>query len=234
MLNTTNQTQGRRIGLVEDDRMIRTYLAALLQSQAEVGSVTVWESAEDFVTNSERNELDLLLVDLELPGESGISLIQRMHQKQPELSCIVLTSSSDPRDVFAAMRAGASGYLVKNSSPDELLGSIRSVIHDGVSLSPVIAKLLVDEFLSMGGGARGARGGHNGQSSGVKSLTDREFEVLKLISKYGSAKETAAALGLSHETVRVHMKKVYQKLHVSSKEGALAVLAQSQSKGNVL
>jgi DNA-binding NarL/FixJ family response regulator len=231
MPKTNNQTQGRRIGLVEDDRMIRTYLAALLQSQAEVGSVTVWESAEDFATSSERNELDILLVDLDLPGEDGISLIRRMHQKQPELSFIVLTSSSDPRDVFAAMRAGASGYLVKDASPDELLGSIRSVIQDGVILSPVIAKLLVDEFLTMGGGSRI---GKQGQSSGMKSLTDREFEVLKLISKHGSAKETAAALGLSHETVRVHMKKVYQKLHVASKAGALAVLAQSQSNGVAL
>jgi two-component system nitrate/nitrite response regulator NarL len=231
MPKTNNQTQGRRIGLVEDDRMIRTYLAALLQSQAEVGSVTVWESAEDFATSSERNELDILLVDLDLPGEDGISLIRRMHQKQPELSFIVLTSSSDPRDVFAAMRAGASGYLVKDASPDELLGSIRSVIQDGVILSPVIAKLLVDEFLTMGGGSRI---GKQGRSSGMKSLTDREFEVLKLISKHGSAKETAAALGLSHETVRVHMKKVYQKLHVASKAGALAVLAQSQSNGVAL
>ena len=231
MLTVPNITRGRRIGLVEDDRMTRIYLAALIQSQTDVDSVTVWESAEHFESNIQRSDLDMLLVDLELPGEGGISLIQKIHQKQPELSCIVLTSSSDPRDVFAAIRAGASGYLVKDLSPDELLGSIRSVIHDGITLSPVIAKLLVDAFLSL---KVGAQDGSKRESTGIKGLTPREFEVLKLISRSGSAKGAALALGLSHETVRVHMKKVYQKLHVSSKAGALAVLAQSQSNGNVL
>lgn len=212
--------------------MIRTYLTALLQSQAGVESVKVWESAEDFASNPlGRQDLDLLLVDLNLPGEGGISLIQKMQQEQPALPCIVLTSSSDPQDVFAAMRSGASGYLVKDSSPDELLSSIRMVIQDGVTLSPAIAKLLVNEFLTMG---RSAHIDSTYAPGGVKSLTKREIEVLKLISMLGSAKATAGALGLSHETIRVHMKKIYQKLHVRSKAQALAVWHQENSKKYVL
>jgi DNA-binding NarL/FixJ family response regulator len=226
------QPQNRRIGLVEDDRLICTYLTALLQSQPEVESVKAWGSAEGFVASPlGRQDLDLLLVDLNLPGEGGISLIHKMQQEQPDLPCIVLTSSSDPQDVFAAMRSGASGYLVKDLSPDELLSSIRMVIQDGVTLSPVIAKLLVDEFLTMG---KRAKTGSADFSRAAKSLTKREVEVLNSITIHTSAKGTAEALGLSHETIRVHMKKIYQKLHVSSKAQALAVWHQENAKKQVL
>jgi DNA-binding NarL/FixJ family response regulator len=228
----TQPQQNKHIGLVEDDRVIRTYLTALLQSQAGVESVEAWESAEDFAARPlGRQDLNLLLVDLDLPGEDGISLIHKIQQAQPELPCIVLTSSSDPQDVFAAMRSGASGYLVKESSPDELLSSIRMVIQDGVTLSPVIAKLLVDEFLTMG---KGAQIGSADFPRGVKSLTKREVEVLNSLTEHVSAKGTAEALGLSHETIRVHMKKIYQKLHVRSKAQALSVWHQENSKKSVL
>jgi DNA-binding NarL/FixJ family response regulator len=213
---------------VEDDRVIRTFLTALLQNQAGVESVKAWESAEDFAASSlARQDLDLLLVDLNLPGESGISVIQKMQQEQPELPCIVLTSSSDPQDVFDAMRSGASGYLVKDSNPDELLSSIRMAIHDGVILSPVIAKLLVNEFLTKG---KAAPIDSSYSPGGVKSLTNREIEVLKMISMFGSAKATGEALGLSHETIRVHMKRIYQKLHVRSKTQAVAFWHQENAK----
>lgn len=232
MPQSKNQPQNRNIGLVEDDRFIRTYLTALLESQTEVDSVKTWESSEDFAARPlGRQDLDLLLVDLDLPGEDGISLIRRMQQEQPELPCIVLTSSSDAQDVFAAMRSGACGYLVKDSSPDELLSSIRTVIQDGVTLSPVIAKLLVDEFLTMGAGART---GSSGRGNGLKKLTEREVEVLKVISVQGSAKETAAVLGLSHETIRAHMKRIYQKLHVRSKTEALSILRQEYPQDGAL
>jgi len=228
----TQPQQNRHIGIVEDHRGFRAYLTALLQSQAEVDSVKAWESAEDFAaSHMGRQDLDLLLVDLDLPGEGGISLIHKMQQEQPDLPCIVLTSSSDPQDVFAAMRSGASGYLVKDSSPDELLTSIRMVIQDGVTLSPVIAKLLVDEFLTMG---KGAQIGSADFPRGVKSLTKREVEVLNSLTEHVSAKGTAEALGLSHETIRVHMKKIYQKLHVRSKAQALSVWHQENSKKSIL
>lgn len=216
----------KRIGLVEDDQIIRTYLAALLQSQEGVSLARGWSSAEEFLASPDRHDLDMLLVDLQLPGESGTSLIRRLQQEQPSLCCIVLTASSDPRKVFESLRCGASGYLVKQSGPDELLRSLRTVVQDGVTLSPPIAKLLVEEFFK---GSNSVVAQEWDRAQALSRLTPRELEVLETIAKRGNAKDAASELGLSHETVRVHMKKIYQKLHVKCKAEAVAVLAQSRN-----
>jgi DNA-binding NarL/FixJ family response regulator len=221
-----SNTVPKRIGLIEDDQIIRTYLAALLQSQEGVTSAKGWSSAEEFLESPDRHDLDMLLVDLQLPGESGISLIRRLHTEQPGLCCIVLTASSDPRQVFDSLRHGASGYLVKHGGPDELLRSLRSVMQDGVTLSPTIAKLLVEEFFK---GSNSLVAKELDRTEALTRLTKRELEVLETIAKRGNAKDAAAELGLSHETVRVHMKKIYQKLHVKCKAEAVAVLAQARS-----
>ena len=219
---TTNDkpSQNRRTGLVEDEIVTRTYWEALLKKQDGVDFLRSWGSAEDFLADADRAEVDLLLVDLELPGASGQDLIRRFKQEKPDATCVVLTSSSNPEDVFEAIRSGASGYLVKGSGPEVLLNNLQNIVSDGMMLSPGIARLFVEEFL---------KGGPSTQPSAEKKLerlTPRELEVLRAIQQFGNAKDVAIHMGLSHETVRVHMKKVYQKLHVSSKTEAIAMLAQ--------
>ena len=219
---TTNDkpSQNRRTGLVEDEIVTRTYWEALLKKQDGVDFLRSWGSAEDFLADADRAEVDLLLVDLELPGASGQDLIRRFKQEKPDATCVVLTSSSNPEDVFEAIRSGASGYLVKGSGPEVLLNNLQNIVSDGMMLSPGIARLFVEEFL---------KGGPSTQPSAEKKLerlTPRELEVLKAIQQFGNAKDVAIHMGLSHETVRVHMKKVYHKLHVSSKTEAIAMLAQ--------
>lgn len=209
-----------RMGLVEDEVVSRTYWEGLLRKLPGVDFVHAWSSAEEFFADEHHAEVDLLLVDLELPGVGGMDLIWRFKHEKPQASCVVLTSSSDPEDVFDAIRKGASGYLVKDSGPEAMLGSLIDIVHDGIMLSPAIAHLFVREFL---------KGGPLLQPSPDKKLerlTTRELEVLKSVQQFGNAKDVAIHLGLSHETVRVHMKKVYQKLHVRSKTEAIAMLAQ--------
>ncbi|MBB5031540.1 response regulator [Prosthecobacter vanneervenii] len=210
-----------RIALVEDDPVYRAYLSGLLKNTPEVELVHAWESAEALVADRRFLEVDLLFIDLELPGLSGVELTANLQKLPTPPLCVMLTSSSEPEDVFAAMRSGASGYLVKTADPEIFAERLRQIIQDGVSLSPVIAQMLMDEFR------------HNSVSpaqkkSALRNLTTREREVLSSMAKHGNAKEVGAALGLSHETVRVHMKKIYQKLHVKSKEEALEVLAQQK------
>jgi len=221
IMTTNNTTAGnRRTGLVEDEIVTRIYWEALLRKQPGVDFVRSWGSAEDFLADAGRGEVDFLLVDLDLPGASGQDLIRRFKQEKPDATCVVLTSSSDPEDVFEAIRSGASGYLVKGSSPEVLLSHLQTILNDGMMLSPGIARLFVEEFL---------KGGTVLQPSAKKKLerlTPRELEVLQAIQQFGNAKDVAAQMGLSHETIRVHMKKVYQKLHVSSKTEAIALLAQ--------
>lgn len=208
-----------RIALVEDDPVYRAYLTGLLKRTPEVELVQAWESAEAMVADRRFLEVDLMFIDLELPGLSGVELIANLHKLPAPPLCVMLTSSSAPEDVFAAIRSGASGYLVKTADPGVFAERLRQIIQDGVSLSPVIAQMLMGEF-------RHASASPARKKSSLRSLTLREREVLQQMSKHGNAKEVGAIMGLSHETVRVHMKKIYQKLHVNSKAEALEVLAQ--------
>lgn len=214
-----SQKSPQRTAVVEDDPVYRAYLSGLLRKTPEVELVHAWESAEAMLADTRFLLVELLFIDLELPGISGLELISRLNKLQNRPRCVVLTSSLEPEHVFSAIRGGASGYVVKSLDTQAFLGNLRQVIQDGVSLSPFIAGMLIDEF-------RHAPPQPGGRHLALKTLTSRERQVLDSMAKHGSAKGMGEALGLSHETVRVHMKKIYQKLHVKSKSEALAVLAQ--------
>ena len=220
METNLNKTSRSRTGLVEDEIVTRTYWEALLRRQPGVDFVRSWGSTEDFLADGGHGDVDLLLVDLELPGASGQQLIREFKQEKPEVTCVVLTSSTNPEDVFDAIRSGASGYLVKGASPEVLLSNLQTILNDGMMLSPGIARLFVDEFLKNGPAMQPS------PEKKLERLTPRELEVLRAVQQFGNAKDVGSQMGLSHETVRVHMKKVYQKLHVSSKTEAIALLAQ--------
>jgi DNA-binding NarL/FixJ family response regulator len=136
---------------------------------------------------------------------------------------VVLTASRNVEDVFTAIRNGASGYLIKSADPKAFQESLRQIINDGVSLSPSIARLLVEEFRE-----KAQKMAIAGRTKAIQSLTEREREVLNSLAISGRAKDVAQELGLSHETIRVHMKNIYQKLHVNSKSEALALLANER------
>lgn len=197
-------------------------MKTLLRRMPEVDLVDAWESSEAMLADPRFQQVGLLLVDLEMPGLGGLDLLSHLNRMEDPPLCVVLTVSRTVEDVFTALRNGASGFLIKSGDPQTFQESLKQVLQDGVSLSPSIARLLVQEFR------------HNAQArssairpNGIKSLTKRELEVLNGLAERGSAKEVGHELGLSHETVRAHMKKIYQKLHVNSKVEALALLKKS-------
>jgi two-component system nitrate/nitrite response regulator NarL len=202
-----------RIGVVEDDRITRMLLVEMISRQAELALVGHWGSAEEFWNEGREVPADVLLVDLDLPQENGASLIHRIKQERPDLSCVVLTASCEPQDVFQCLRKGASGYLVKDTSPAELLDGIRAVAKDGASLSPLVARFLVEEFRNVSV--------VEVKKPGLKVLTMRELEILRNLAAGQAPKDVANELALSYETVRAHLKKIYQKLHVKSREDAV-------------
>lgn len=220
-MSNTNKNTHQRVGFVEDDPVYRAYFTSLLKSVAKVSLVDIWESAEAMMADKRGLAVELLFIDLDLPGISGLELISRLHNLPNFPCCVVLTSSLDPEHVFSAMRVGASGYLLKTLDPQGFLENLNQVIKDGVSLSPLIARMLIDEF-------RHSPHPPGSKNHALKELTARERQVIESLARHGCAKGIAEALGLSHETVRVHMKKIYQKLHVNSKSEALAVLAQER------
>lgn len=220
-MSRSPQIRPRKTALVDDDPVYSGFVQALLQQLPEVTLVHSWESAETLLADARFREVELLLVDLELPGQGGLGLISQINQMDDPPQCVVLTSSSAPENVFSAIRNGASGYLIKSGDPQTFQESLKQMIRDGVSLSPGIARLLVEEFRQKAPARAFAKNRH-----AIQSLTDREREVLNCLARRGNAKEVGMDLGLSHETVRVHMKKIYQKLHVNSKVEAVALLAQ--------
>jgi len=212
-----------RIGLVEDDAVIRMYLSRLLEEQPDTQFVGAWASAEDYLAEDPSERIDLLLVDLELPGENGIRLLQRLKQKHPQLCCLVLTASSDPAHVFEALKQGASGYLIKGGAPSELLNSLNSAIRDGMPLSPAIARLVVNEFL------QGQGTPSPDSRSGLQALTVRELDVLQALAHGKHTKDIANEMQLSYETIRVYTKRIYQKLHVHSRLDAVKQYLRDQA-----
>lgn len=206
-----------RIGIVEDDRLTRVLIVDMINRESNLELAGHWGSAEEFYENGMKVPMDLLLVDLELPGDNGATLISKAKVSRPDLFCLVLTASDKPEDVFDSLRKGASGYLVKDSSPRELIESIQMAVTDGVSLSPVIARFLVEEFRNISIGSRA--------KPNMEVLTTREIDVLRKLATGSSPKDVATAIGVSYETVRSHLKKIYQKLHVKTRSEAVALYA---------
>ena len=211
-----------RLGIVEDDRLTRSLMAALIAKENHLQLVGQWGSAEEFYAHGATVEMDLLLVDLDLPGDRGSELISKTKLLRPDLVCMILTASSKPEDAFESLRKGASGYLVKDCSPQELIAGIRMIAEQGVSLSPNIARFLVQEF------QRTSDTGHL-TSRSLDALTAREQELLGKLAAGNSSKDVALELGLSYETVRSHLKKIYQKLHVNSRNEAVALFAMKKA-----
>jgi DNA-binding NarL/FixJ family response regulator len=188
-------------------------LVEMINRQTELELVGHWGSAEEFWNDGREVTADILLVDLDLPQENGASLIHRIKKEKPDLCCVVLTASFDREDLFQCLRKGASGYLVKDSSPGELLDGIRAVAKDGATLSPVVARFLVEEFRNVSV--------VEVKKPTLNALTTRELEILQNMATGQTPKDIANKLALSYETVRAHSKKIYQKLHVNSREDAV-------------
>ena len=162
-------------------------------------------------SNLPRQPPDVVLMDIDLPGQSGIECVRRLKTLFPELQIIMLTIEDDSRKVFESLKAGASGYLVKNPPPAQILAAVEDVHRGGSPMSSQIARLLVQRFQPAG----------RGQDE-MAHLTPREDEVLGLAVKGYRSKEIADALSLSTQTVQTHFRNLYEKLHVRSRAEVVA------------
>ncbi|MBT9584347.1 response regulator transcription factor [bacterium] len=197
------------ISIVDDDPDLREHLASLLREQPDFRLRSVCGSAEEVLCQID-DQSHLLLVDLGLPGLSGQELIARVKDLHPDVACIAHTIFEDPSTVFAALRAGAAGYLVKGTTGPELVRHLRTLQEGGAPLTPRIARLLVNEFRLEGEGP----------------LSDREREVLQSLAEGYSYKEVATQLVVSVHTVHTHVKHIYEKLNVRGRRQAVAKARQ--------
>lgn len=196
------------VSVVEDHDQYRELLVDIISQNNALSMAGNYSSAEEALISLVSSPPDIAIVDIQLKNISGIQLIQQAKPKMPNTLFLMCTAFQNNENVFNALRAGASGYLVKGSSADEIQNAIIELYNGGAPMSPYIAKKVINLL-------------HNKEETNDYSLTERELEVLSLLSKGLLYKEIADQLNITLNTVKNHCKNIYKRLHVQNRVEAL-------------
>ena len=196
------------VGIVEDDHILRETLHRLVGEAPGFKCVAACATGEEALQKLPPLEPQVVLMDLNLPQMSGIECIRRLKDLLPATPVIVLTVYEDSEHIFRALKAGACGYLLKRSEPDEVLAAIKEAREGGSPMSSQIARRVVISF-------------HEPAEDKETVLTERENEILSFLSQGYANKEIADKMDISVPTVRTHLRHIYEKLHVRSRTEAI-------------
>ncbi|MBI9072394.1 MAG: response regulator transcription factor [Melioribacteraceae bacterium] len=199
--------------IVEDNNTIRNGLAALINGTNEYNCVSSYCDCESFLAEINKFRIDVVLMDIGLPGISGIEGVKEAKKIVPDLNVLMLTVYEERNVIFEALCAGATGYLVKNTPPARLLEAIKDAHDGGAPMSSHIARKVITVFQN-NPEAKNDSLPHN--------LSDRELDVLNLLAEGNNYREIADKLFISIDTVRHHIRNIYKKLHVHSQSEAVA------------
>lgn len=209
-----------RIALVEDLADVRDSWTRLIDGIPNFKCVCTFADGEEALRRLPKEKVDVVLMDIRLPRMSGIACTARLKPLLPETQILILTASADSDTVFRALEAGADGYLLKSCSPEELHAAVLDVLRGGVPMTSEIARRVIASFRRQ-----------PAKSDTTTKLTPREEEILILLSKGFVSKEIAVKIGASYETVRDHLKHIYEKLHVHSRGEAVAWFQETHEAG---
>jgi DNA-binding NarL/FixJ family response regulator len=201
------------VSIVEDDAGVRSSLVKLINSSPGYRCVSQHSSAENALDEIPKLKPDVALMDINLPGINGVECVRKLKPMLPRTQVIMLTVYQNTDHIFKALAAGATGYLLKQTPPAELLAAIRDVNAGGSPMSGHIARKIVQSFQDTTSAAARAES---------DSLSPREAEVLDLLAKGFLYKEIADHMKISYATVHTHIRHVYEKLHVRSRTEAVA------------
>jgi len=204
-----------RVALVEDDVNFQNALTEAIGSAPDMTLVSVSGTRALGLRALEEREIDVLLVDLGLPDGSGIDVIRAAHAKQPGCNIMVSTTFGDETNVMQSLEAGATGYLLKDSTPEKMVFEIRSLYGGGSPISPLIARQILTRFRPPASPAAQPAGKVQAE------LSVREKEVLEFITKGFTADEIANLMSVSRHTVLTYVRRIYAKLEVNSKAEAI-------------
>jgi DNA-binding NarL/FixJ family response regulator len=197
-----------RIVIFEDNDRLRESLAALFTGMDEYELAGDYNNCNEAGTIARVYQPDVVLMDIDLPGDSGIKGVRYIKEARPQTAIIMYTVFEDDEKLFQCLCAGANGYLLKKTPPAKLIEAIHEVIEGGAPMSPSIARKVLNSF-------------QHGKTVRY-DLSAREVDVLQLLTKGYSAKMIAAELAISFDTARYHLKNVYKKLHVNCGKEAIA------------
>ncbi|MEZ4795230.1 MAG: response regulator transcription factor [Flavobacteriaceae bacterium] len=201
-----NLTQNIRVFIVEDDGLIRNSLEQLIGGSEGFMVLGCFVSAEAALLELSEKKPDVLLLDIDLPGMSGIEAIPKLIKIQPDLNIVMLTVHEESQTVFDSLEKGAVGYLLKSNNPKRILESIYEVFHGGAPMSPSIARRIISSF----------------KPNLEIELSERELEVLHQLCRGANNREIAEDLFVSTNTIKAHIKNIYKKLHVHSRAEAVS------------
>jgi DNA-binding NarL/FixJ family response regulator len=205
-----------RVALVEDDSQVRAGLESLIRNSASCRCIAALGSGEEALAQLPALQPDVVLMDIHLPGMSGIDCIRQLKLQQPKIQIMMLTVFEDHDRIFQSLTAGASGYLLKQTPPAKLLEAIGELHQGGSPMSTQIARRVVEAF-------------RPSSTRDDSCLSPREKEIIGLLGKGYLYKEIAGQLGISVETVRTHIHNTYEKLHVRSRtEAVMKVFGRPQ------
>lgn len=206
---STNDEGLMTLVLVEDDPLLRDNLRILLSGEPGIKLVGAFASAEEALAQLDTLRPRLMLSDLNLPGMSGIDLIREAKQRFPDMEIMAHTIKEDRTTVFAALKAGATGYIIKGARPSALIEALYNLSEGGAPMSPKIARAVVQEF-------------QDASETPESILSAKEKEVLAGIQEGLSYKEIGQKLFISPHTVHSHIKKIYEKLQARDKQDAIS------------
>jgi DNA-binding NarL/FixJ family response regulator len=197
-----------RLVIVEDDPLLLENLTLLLSGEGGITVAGAYRSAEDALKLLRNARPEVMLTDIGLPGMSGVDLIKKAKEEMPGLEIMAHTVYEDRENVFSAIKAGASGYILKGSTPREIIESIHSLYKGGAPMSPKIARKIIHEF-------------QDEATNDQFLLTPREIEIAKRVEEGLTYKEIGERLNISTHTVHTHIKKIYEKLQAKDRSDAI-------------
>ena len=198
------------VTIVEDDNDIRQSLEEIISASDEMNCVASFSNAEEFIETFKYIHAHVVLMDINLPGKDGIAAVAQTKRIKPQVQFLMCTSYEEPEKTFESLCAGATGYLLKNCTPEKLYQAVKEIHSGGSPMSPQIARLVVSSFNKK-----------QQTSEEYETLTDREKEILQLLQKGFQYKEIATKLFLSVETIRTYVRHIYEKLQVHTRTEAL-------------
>ena len=196
----------KKVLIIEDDEEIRNSFSLIVNSSDKFTVINTYGNGESAISNLPKDQPDIVLMDIELPGINGIQATKLIKDKFPQVEVIMVSVYEDSDLVFEALKAGASGYITKSANYMELLSALDEISRGGAPMSSRIARMVIDNF-------------HVNPNS---PLTKRETEILQLISEGKTYTQISEQLFISKETSKTHIKNIYSKLQVNSKSEAIA------------